>query len=473
MSHVQRSAALPTPSYSARDLYTRAIPSYPGRLDHAARSATTVTPLRRHPLSPTPSPSVSFTSPSSRMDAAQFSSGQQPNVPPLLPLTTLGRLCHSDPNNSPVNLDIQGTIDKGFFYSEGDWTCYRRNYFSCMCSYNYTPMLPSTPIQFTPDNSSHTYTVFGFAMSISAVVAESDSTQIDLVQHTPKRDKGPVSKPEKVRLEPRPPQQMGMYSTDHTRMFEGGYMVNSRGIHPTEHTFERIQFKQATANNGKRRAAQQYYHLVIELYADVGTQSPDQSGYIKIAQRKSAKMIVRGRSPGHYQQDRRGSTGSGGGNSNGMGGYGGHPVLGSDYGSGPSSLLPSTYGNSGYDGRHTGHYSTTRHVDVCRDTTMAEDPKLPAEAKDYQYFPDTIYENTTDANSHRVEMFTHRNDHNEHLGISRPAAVGDGSRVKPEYDGHASTLYNPGAAYYPGNCQRFEGRSTSSGYYPTIPTNTN
>lgn len=74
----------------------------------------------------------------------------------------------------------------------------------------------------------------------------------------------------------------------------------------TEHTFERIQFKQATANNGKRRAAQQYYRLVIELHAHVGElgrRVADQ--WLKAAHRKSARLVVRGRSPEHYQAERR------------------------------------------------------------------------------------------------------------------------------------------------------------------------
>ncbi|KAJ1331667.1 meiosis-specific transcription factor NDT80 [Microdochium nivale] len=466
MNHVHRTTVLPNLPYSTRDLYSRAVPSYPGRIDHVSRSASTTTPLRRHPLSPTPSPSMSFTSPSSRMETTPFSTGQPTSVPPLLPLSMNGRLCYADTASTPLNLDIQGAIDKGFFYSEGDWTCYRRNYFACVCAYNYSPML-QTAIQFTPAGSSQTYTVFGFAMSISAVVAESDSQQIDLVQHTPKRDKGPVSKPEKVRLEPKPAPALGLYGTDpHARMFEGGYIANNRGNFPTDHTFERIQFKQATANNGKRRAAQQYYHLVIELYGDVGNQSADP--FIKVAQRKSAKMIVRGRSPGHYQQDRRGSTGSGGGSASGMGGFGGHQMLGSEYGSGPTSLLPSTYGSGGYDPRPSGHFSSTRHSEIHRDTALTDDSKLIPEPKDYQYFPGAIYEGATDSTQHRVEMFTHRNDHADHMVSSRHPGNGDGLRVKHEYDGHPSTLYNPGAAYYPGNCQRFEGRSSSSGYYPTI-----
>jgi hypothetical protein len=60
-------------------------------------------------------------------------------------------------------------------------------------------------------------------------------------------------------------------------------------------TFERVQFKTATANNGKRRAAQQYYVLLVELYAETSAGKT-----FRVATAQSAPLVVRGRSPGHY-----------------------------------------------------------------------------------------------------------------------------------------------------------------------------
>ncbi|KAK4205884.1 hypothetical protein QBC37DRAFT_463865 [Rhypophila decipiens] len=154
-------------------------------------------------------------------------------------------------------------------------------------------------------------------MSTSAVVADNDSQAIELVQHTPKRDKGPVAKPEKVRLSPKAPQPShrplnnSMYGVaDPDGGMPHGDCPAPENSTPTEHAFERIQFKQATANNGKRRAAQQYYHLLVELWANCGRQNGGDQ-FVKIAYKKSARMIVRGRSPVHYQTGRRGITSSG------------------------------------------------------------------------------------------------------------------------------------------------------------------
>jgi hypothetical protein len=64
---------------------------------------------------------------------------------------------------------------------------------------------------------------------------------------------------------------------------------------PPQHTFERIHFQKATANNGKRRAQQEFFHVVVELWADVGRMGVSER--IEIATRHSAQIVVRGRSP--------------------------------------------------------------------------------------------------------------------------------------------------------------------------------
>ncbi|KAK7755191.1 hypothetical protein SLS62_002696 [Diatrype stigma] len=412
------------------------------------------------------------------MDSSYGGKSQAANIPPLMAITTNGQLVYGDTPQSPIKIDIQGQIDKGFFLSEGEWTCYRRNYFSCNCSYNLTPYYPNASIQYIPNGSSQTYHVMGFAMCIAAVVAESDSHMIELVQHTPKRDKGPVQRPERVRLNPKPPQQvtthpLGMYAGPHDMgggsrsIYESGsYAQSGQNSFPAEYTFERIQFKQATANNGKRRAAQQYYHLLVELYADVGNQTAD--GYIKIAQRKSAKMIVRGRSPGHYQTDRRGSTGSGPGGSSGMGSYGGSQVLGAEYGSSGSSMLPGAYGVSGgYDPR-SGHYGTSRQLPA-EPVMTADEAKAIDTTKEYQYYPAAIYEGTNPR--HGVHMFPDRTADHDHMMTSSSTTTAEStasasSKLKHEFEGTLPSIYQPGPSYYAGGCNRFEGKPSSAGYYP-------
>jgi hypothetical protein len=133
-----------------------------------------------------------------------------------------------------------------------------------------------------------------FLFGIGARVGDSDK-KIDIVQHTPKRDKGPQIVPTPKPIRP------------------GGHLGPGGGINTSNHqvqltslvTFERLQFKTATANNGKRRAAQQYYEIVVELLAHC-----QNNQRYKIATCHTAPLVVRGRSPGHYSDNlSRQSTG--------------------------------------------------------------------------------------------------------------------------------------------------------------------
>ena len=166
-----------------------------------------------------------------------------------------------------------------------------------------------------------------FAVSISAVVDGEHGNPIELVQHTSKRGKWPQMKPDRAVLLPRPVNTTlnneinadGTLSSGSHPLLDPDYaQVINRA--PTKYTFRRIQFNQATANNGKRQARQQYYYVSIELFADLGSQHGD-GRWAKIARRVSAPIVVRGRSPGHYHADKRGSNASASlGGANGQGG---------------------------------------------------------------------------------------------------------------------------------------------------------
>jgi hypothetical protein len=174
-------------------------------------------------------------------------------------------------------------MDRGFFLADNDWTCYRRNYFQVSGAFaihglNHYYADQETQCLVQVDGQFHQ--VHNFSMNISARVSNNEK-KIDLVQHTPKRDKGPQSTPVAKLIMP-----------------GGNLQISSVGANQSIVTFERIQFKTATANNGKRRAAQQYYVCLVDLYAEIeGNQK------IKIASCQSAPLVVRGRSPGHYSDN--------------------------------------------------------------------------------------------------------------------------------------------------------------------------
>lgn len=330
-----------------------------------------------------------------------------------------------------VEPEIHGRVEKGFFLADRDWTCYRRNYFTVVCSYSLKPATHSLPFYLKRSPTSQPENVLAFAMCISAVVDAPGGKTVELVQHTPKRDKGPQHKPSKVKLTPQPIGSLG-FNANHGQTTQG----NDFNPFPQQTqqqnvaSFERIQFKSATANNGKRRAAQQYYHLIVELYADVG--SPNASapsnpasdaGWVKIAFKTSAPMVVRGRSPGHYADERRvqspgGNNGSGNGNntqSPTSNGNGGSMMGGSDIGA-PSDVLGQNRLNianmNGYHHMGTLHSAhSSPSPSSIRDPSIATPPPpvhlegppidpvitgddgspLEHDYTGYQYFPGTIY----------------------------------------------------------------------------------
>jgi meiosis-specific transcription factor NDT80 len=415
--------------------------------------------------------------------ATHFGQKSMNTMPPLQPQTILGTLQYVDPQlrDTPIKIEIHGAVDKGFFLSDGEWTCYRRNYFSCACSYTITPWYPHSMLHctMTAQGQNQAFNTNEFAMSISAVVADSDKQTIDLVQHTPKRDKGPVSRPEKVRLPPKNASGNMMSMSMNSQVGHSGFAAHGSAAY--EHNFERIQFKQATANNGKRRAAQQYYHLVFELYANAGGANMTQ--WVRIAYRKTEKMIVRGRSPGHYQVDRRGSApsgpgaGSGGSTAaSGMSHYGSHGVISPEYGGGSSSAVMNNHYGA-FDSQGGSQYNGARGSGprISNQSEMPADPLLSAReeihvrgTKPYEYYGESIYSSGADA-SNTVDVYGRPRTASEVM--MPPMASGGGAfdlKVKGESgNGALPPLSGWGApqSLLSQPSGRYEGRESSLGFY--------
>ena len=300
-----------------------------------------------------------------------------PVGPPLQPTIVFHHITAG--GDQIVRPEIQARIDKGFFLYDQDWTCYRRNYFSVACAYTLRPAVDGVPLYLKRTDGFSTATrINGFAMGISAAVEDAGGKSVDLIQHTPKRDKGPQHRPEKKRLAPHPDGSLALFSGalasgrihheyDHPGPTAPGHTAASTPVGSPQSSevqtvaqFERIQFKSATANNGKRRAAQQYYHLVVDLFAEVSSTMGSERQWVKVAERASAPVVVRGRSPGHYQDDRRGSSSSMGPRGPGDGGGGGRigPFAGPARAMpGFGGSLPQLSGSGGGGGGGGGGYN--------------------------------------------------------------------------------------------------------------------
>jgi len=216
--------------------------------------------------------------------------------------------------------EITASIHKGFFQVDNKWTCYRRNYFNVWCAFGFKNSVTPEDRYFLLYHGQHVPVQY-FAVAISAKTAAMNSGESEtrgLVQYTPKRDKESESVPGKHLVQPMISRAMSVNGTfagpNHAYTgaphispgMMGSYPPYDPGLQsiPTQYTFERIQFQKATANNGKRRAQQQYFHVVVELFADISRNGGEKK-WVLIATKQSDPMVVRGRSPGHYKDATR------------------------------------------------------------------------------------------------------------------------------------------------------------------------
>lgn len=213
----------------------------------------------------------------------------------------------------PIVPKIESRVRKGFFCSpDMVWTCYKRNYFSVECSYSIYPNVPIGLIDVHQTGDKRH--VSSLAVSLSAADAYEQHRSVELYQHTSKRGKGPNLPIQKERLAPLSPVRVPSspcLGLDHALPshlpLQAHQRIQSTINEPTalasQHTFERVQFKSPTMNNGNRRAQQQYYQLQVELWADVRIDNAEEPCWVLVARRASEQVVVRGRSPSHYHNE--------------------------------------------------------------------------------------------------------------------------------------------------------------------------
>jgi meiosis-specific transcription factor NDT80 len=383
--------------------------------------------------------------------------------------------------------NIDAKIEKGFFYS-GDrvWTCYRRNYFAVNVSFGLSPWTPNGRLYLDQGNGKAQEQIQSMAVSLAAAVDGTAGKTIELIQHTPKRDKGPQLPMKKELLAPNPPGK----SHDHS-----GYGLNNFHQPPSQpgpllplqtesdssqqyspashassnslHAFERIQFKSATANNGKRRAQQQYYHLIVELWANIQNPRDPEPRWVKVAAKLSHPVVVRGRSPSHYQNEGPhnatargpGSSGFGGSGQNGMNGRsggsysgygnglsgGGTTAMGSMYRGNTYSLDPSPAGSHSVSSASSLSGGPVEGLVGDQHMVDEEDTKMMGAPHDYQYYPSALYEGLPPKSEGTLPLPERRVVKEEYTG---PAPISTGWQI--------------------GGCGRFTGMESSRGYYPDV-----
>lgn len=189
---------------------------------------------------------------------------------------TLHKVHLYDGLNRAVRLNFLCSISPGFFKVGHEWGCYRRNYITITANIHISEDISHLRI-------CEKQVLARLALCVSAVVIGENPYPVELVQHTPKRDKGPQHIPEIQQV--LPPR--------------------------CQATWTRLQFKVATSNNGKKKGQQKFAlkvnpskHLSTLIDYQVALLgSSNFSGdntWVEIAEQLSEPLIVRGRSPGHY-----------------------------------------------------------------------------------------------------------------------------------------------------------------------------
>ena len=96
-----------------------------------------------------------------------------------------------------VDISIDARMDnRNFFMCDQVWTCYRRNYFAVTCSYSLDPACADKDLFLQPHvhgraAQAPVRRVQALAMTISATIDKGSGKRVELIQHTPKRDKAP------------------------------------------------------------------------------------------------------------------------------------------------------------------------------------------------------------------------------------------------------------------------------------------
>jgi len=192
---------------------------------------------------------------------------------------------------SSVNINAQ--LHGMFFLAESQWpatadtpppppelTCYRRNLFQITGSVTLPRNLRYV---FTDDGSRIPIYELELAVSATESVEGNSVKIISVPWKTPAS--GEAAKPED-KIEREPP-------TIPLDKMSGQELDTDFTTFPIQ--WKRLQFRIATANNGRRKELQQHFTLHLKIMASLST-----GGKISIAEAHSGAVIVRGRSPRNF-----------------------------------------------------------------------------------------------------------------------------------------------------------------------------
>ena len=201
----------------------------------------------------------------------------------------------SDNTGVPVPVEIKAimVLKRKAAMTETCKILYRRNYFAVQASYYLNPLPDSSPDEtlYLYRNGHEPEPIQNLYMCMRGVVEAEEGPGIDIVVFNAKR------KPLHQGKDPPPiePQRMKPHK-ESTKFFAKSTGDRQDNINvPMNHTFPRNQFRAATQNNDARRSDQQFYHILLELKAEVIIAGVPE--FFTVASRMSEPPVVRGRCP--------------------------------------------------------------------------------------------------------------------------------------------------------------------------------
>lgn len=219
---------------------------------------------------------------------------------------------------------IQARIDRGFEFCNGEWIGYKRNYFTLVACFNFENFSPSIFFGdrfYTFDEREEKRYIKCFAIRLVSTCPE-DNSEVCLVQHTAKRDRGPQYQPpaypsvpgylpshsvikqtSNIRNCDKIDQYNKIFFVDHSQLenITENSILNS---YPEEKIatvarYERIQFS-TSINYRKPTTVNRHFILKVELLGLL-----DDGKHSVMASCETQPLVVRGRSPSNYQMAKK------------------------------------------------------------------------------------------------------------------------------------------------------------------------
>lgn len=257
-------------------------------------------------------------------------------VGPPFGITNIHRPLFCAATKEQIFPEMESRIDRGFELGEaGNWIGYKRNYFTMVLTFNFRGwnLDKFTENQYAildKNDPSCQLPVKYFALSVLAKCSDPE-VSIGLVQHTPKRDKGPQYSPpvypavpghlpdhQTVKASCNKRNQKKIQTLGRIFRFNRAdyYAINhmdpkkDKSVlsgYPTDEItrvarFERIQFTASIRVKQTTTDIHKYFTLNVELLAVVD--DGERTLQIPVASCGSAPLLIRGRSPSNYPREK-------------------------------------------------------------------------------------------------------------------------------------------------------------------------